>query len=1298
MTQPTYIAVGSLAATATNAATLTVSPPNGAIGDLLVLVLFRVDGTAAPTVSGWTPVPGATAVGGSTAISAGTYYKIATSATGTADNTPAITFGSSTVHRAGVVVRYRNADPSRPIRHATILYTASNAATISTTNITSTSDNCLAAFIAVAGGAHTFTGGNETLNWAAAADVTNFARQASTAGADGTIGYAAHQFPTAGSFLTPGVTWSANTTNGPGMGILLGIQEATTAVTSATAALSFVPSMSATATVAFAATATLDATPALRTRGQMSWLELDIPVAAGGVTTVTTTAALSATATLTTAATVRAPSVTSATATLATGNARLTTTVAFAAVAAVLGTGAVQGSIVTSATLSATATLTTGNARVTTPGPVASAVATLTMVAAVTAVGRRGQISWLSLELPAASGAVGAAFAATASLSAAVTVRTAVAFAATAVVSGVASSGVTGTPVTLTLDGATTYQTIDGFGVNVSAWAGVYSDLTPVLELLRTEMRSTLFAVDPYGGCNWVDTSAHATDSAWTDNFYATDTRWAAAWDVLTYLYGHGCDVVITYTGRVPTWASSGSGYDLLLAQEANYAAALASAIDYGKRVLSLPITRISVTNEMDLGSPEGPSMTIAQFIRLQNAVDDRLGVLGYSDVEFVSPATGGYANTQEHFREILADAQAGPATAALSMHNYDVPINVGNGAISIDESSHPDRRFWLAEWSQMTTDGNLETTGHDASDEWTFAQVMTQNLLGAMDGGTIYGPTAALAWEAWDCVPYHTGSWTYFGLFDYSNHDDTAGGTYTRKKRYYTNAQVFRGVLPGWQRISATANNGNVIVQAYTDGAGGITVTGYNGTGGTIALNGTLSNLGTPSPAVFEHTETSSTLNLGTQGAVGVGGSFSASILADTFFTLTNVPTEVSVGVTFRGSAGLSATATTAEGVATSAVATLAVAATARADVVFTATAGLSMGQARVAAVVAAAAVAAVAATGVVQGEVVATAALDATATLTSGAARLQTSGPLASATATLSATASVTAPVLASATTAVVVGTVALSTPVAFVAVATLTALGSAQGQVVATAETTALATLTTGEARLQTPGPLTAATAALSAVATTATAVAFASTTTLTVGTATVATPAVTAATAALVGTGVVAGNVVTSAALAATATLLAVQRFQQPVAFVATAVVLDGAVRLQTPGPSMAAVATLAVTASTSAPIATASTTALALGAARLETTTELVAVGALGYAVRVSTAAGFQSIASIDILLAGEARIAFAAVAVFLPSPVPLRNVLWWIGIPLPKWDTSEPSTKWRTDSPTPKWMTGGPEP
>lgn len=218
---PTFVGASTIQATASNGQSIpSISPANGSVGDLLLLVLQRNDTQAAPTVTNWTNIAALT--GTQTGQSVAVYYKYATSATGATDATGTISFGTSTLIRGGIVLRYSgtlvSGEPTGGVNSK--LAVASTATTVGSTNITSLVANTLGLFLPIAIGLRTSSGVTAITNWAG--NVITLIT--TTTGVDLTFGYSHKSFAVAGSYLTPAITWTANTTTGAGTGLLLAIK------------------------------------------------------------------------------------------------------------------------------------------------------------------------------------------------------------------------------------------------------------------------------------------------------------------------------------------------------------------------------------------------------------------------------------------------------------------------------------------------------------------------------------------------------------------------------------------------------------------------------------------------------------------------------------------------------------------------------------------------------------------------------------------------------------------------------------------------------------------------------------------------------------------------------------------------------------------------------------------------------------------------------------------------------------------------------------------------------------------
>jgi len=165
--------------------------------------------------------------------------------------------------------------------------------------------------------------------------------------------------------------------------------------------------------------------------------------------------------------------------------------------------------------------------------------------------------------------------------------------------------------------------------------------------------------------------------------------------------------------------------------------------------------------------------------------------------------------------------------------------------------------------------------------DEWSFAKTTNDYILGDLANGF----SGALVWEGYDSFYYHHNSRSYWGLLAY----DQPTGVYTPRKRFYANAQLSRFIRPGSVRIAANSSISGLTVLAFSNPTTGqVTIVGHNTGASAVTINGQLQNLSAPNSLMLYQTNSSVNLQRGTDVPV-VGGTFSVSIPADTFFSLTN-------------------------------------------------------------------------------------------------------------------------------------------------------------------------------------------------------------------------------------------------------------------------------------------------------------------------------------------------------------------------------------------------------------------------
>jgi len=145
----------------------------------------------------------------------------------------------------------------------------------------------------------------------------------------------------------------------------------------------------------------------------------------------------------------------------------------------------------------------------------------------------------------------------------------------------------------------------------------------------------------------------------------------------------------------------------------------------------------------------------------------------------------------------------------------------------------------------------------------------------------------AVCVYDGYDSYYFHHSSFGYWGLLAYN----AGSGLYTKRKRFYVNAQLNGFVSPGCVRIAETdaISSLGAVVPFLNATSGRITMIGHNSGGSPITIRGRLDNC--PAIASFHVylTDQGSRSLLQAANVPVAGGQFVVTIPADTFFSLTN-------------------------------------------------------------------------------------------------------------------------------------------------------------------------------------------------------------------------------------------------------------------------------------------------------------------------------------------------------------------------------------------------------------------------
>jgi hypothetical protein len=371
-----------------------------------------------------------------------------------------------------------------------------------------------------------------------------------------------------------------------------------------------------------------------------------------------------------------------------------------------------------------------------------------------------------------------------------------------------------GRRLTISVGAAESFQTIDGFGVNINS--KVFDErLLPAMELLVRDLGATLYRVDVFGTSDWPDPHGTLGPAALEpDRLAAIYTGEVArrGWAMMRYLNQHGIEPYLTCSGVAPRWMCADDG-DTLVDVE-RFCTMLASLVEWARKREGLRFSLFGPMNETNLGRPEGPRVGPEQYARVLEVLNRQLAERGLSDIRFVVAEESGVGTA--YMRAIQASS-ALQRVAAWGLHTYGDPTPATYAAVRAQAGDIP---LWMTEY------GDLEQTGER---EWLVAWLMTSRLLDMLEGGF----RAALVWDAYDNYHDHDEHWTIYGLIR------TGLRAYTPKKRFFASKQVFRYVPPGFVRIAAASPSADVRALAFASpDRRQVTVVGLNGSDRTAYLN----------------------------------------------------------------------------------------------------------------------------------------------------------------------------------------------------------------------------------------------------------------------------------------------------------------------------------------------------------------------------------------------------------------------------------------------------------------------------
>ena len=385
---------------------------------------------------------------------------------------------------------------------------------------------------------------------------------------------------------------------------------------------------------------------------------------------------------------------------------------------------------------------------------------------------------------------------------------------------------------TITFDGATTYQTIDGFGVNINHRSWTNSDLVPVIDALVDQAGMTLFRVI-FDKTDWEATNDNADPNVMNWDYYNqvySSPEFQKLWDLTAYLNQKGISngVMFNFQGNGPAWLGSPA---LKTGMEPEWAEMVASLLIYARQTNQLQFSLVGPDNEMDL-TVQGVNMTASQYVTALHDLSQLLDTNGMSDLRFVGPDLAAGGTT--YMPQMMADSVVMSKVAHFGVHSYS-DNGVGSAGVYsyIQGSAYPDRNFWVTEFNVWCPPCDAGAPG---TYNWTYCEGTAEYLMQHL----LNNASAGLVWEGYDSQYnyFNPLEWSFWGLFAV-DHTNAVDRTYTARKNFYTLAQISKFVRPGAQRIgvSGSSSSFSPLLAFNHAGLGQITIVGINTSSSSATL-----------------------------------------------------------------------------------------------------------------------------------------------------------------------------------------------------------------------------------------------------------------------------------------------------------------------------------------------------------------------------------------------------------------------------------------------------------------------------
>lgn len=428
----------------------------------------------------------------------------------------------------------------------------------------------------------------------------------------------------------------------------------------------------------------------------------------------------------------------------------------------------------------------------------------------------------------------------------------------------------------ITINGATKYQTMDGFGFSdafgpaATLQASSASEQQQILDLLYSPTTGAGFTIlrnlFPSDAANTIEPNSPGSPTAapqyvplgssegqvWLaqqGQKYGVKQFYGDAWSAPGYMKTNGTEINGgSLCGSPGATCSTGDWRQAY----ANY------LVQYIKDYQSagVPLTEVGAFNEPNLVT------SYSSMVMNPTQAADFIAVLGPTvkaaglNTKIVCCDGEGWDTAQSYASGITSNPTANAYTSIISSHGYTAPPN---SALTGTGSKH----IWETEWSKFDTWDPTWDSGGDASG-FTWAQNIYTGITAANLSAFLY--------------------WWGFGFNSTDNgaliHDNN--GTVIPSKRLFAMGAYSRFIHPGATRIGATSGDSNLETTAYTNPDGSTSVVVLNTSYNDIAASLSLQNTNVAAGSVATPYITNANDNIAAQAALPISnGSFSGTIPA---------------------------------------------------------------------------------------------------------------------------------------------------------------------------------------------------------------------------------------------------------------------------------------------------------------------------------------------------------------------------------------------------------------------------------